>query len=209
MSGSDIDNSDRRTMVSKTPQPRIQLAEFSSSKFLRGRPALIEAVWLLAQWMFISSWIPGAAHRRWLLRAFGAKIGRGVNIKSGVRVKFPWRLEVGDYTWIGEDVWIDNLAQVIVGSNCCISQRAYLCTGSHDWSHPKFELITHPIEIKEGAWIAACATVGPGVTVGEGAVLGLGSVASHDLEPWTVYAGVPAKSIRRRLHSDADEHLNN
>jgi len=133
-----------------------------------------------------------------LLGAFGATVGKGVQIKPGVRVKFPWRLEIGDHSWIGEDVWIDNLAPVTIASNCCISQRVYLCTGSHDWSRPTFDLIVRPIHIKQAAWIAACSTVGPGVTVGEGAVLALGSVATHDLEPWTIYTGIPAKPVRKR-----------
>lgn len=181
-----------------SPPPPVRLSDFSSPHYSRGRSSFVEALWLLVQWTLVSSWIPGAAHRRWLLRAFGAKIGKGVNIKPGVRVKFPWRLDVGDHSWLGEDVWIDNLERVQIASNCCISQRAYLCTGSHDWTRPAFDLITRPINIKEGAWIAACAVVGPGVTVGEGAVLGLGSVAGCDLEPWTIYSGVPALPIRRR-----------
>jgi putative colanic acid biosynthesis acetyltransferase WcaF len=178
--------------------PEVHLARFSNEQFSRGRPRLVEALWLLVQWALVSSWIPGSAHRRWLLRAFGARVGRGVQIKPGVRVKFPWRLEIGDHSWIGEDVWIDNLAPVAIASDCCISQRAYLCTGSHDWSRPTFDLIVHPIEIKQAAWVAACSIVGPGVTVGEGAVLGLGSVATRDLDGWTIYAGTPAQPIRKR-----------
>jgi acetyltransferase-like isoleucine patch superfamily enzyme len=176
----------------------VRLAHYSNTQFSRGRSRLTEALWLLAQWALVSSWIPGAVHRRWLLRVFGAKVGKGVQIKPGIRVKFPWRLEVGDHSWIGEDVWIDNLAPVTIASNCCISQRAYLCTGSHDWSCPTFDLIVRPIEVKRAAWIAACSTVGPGVTVGEGAVLGLGSVAARDLEPWTIYMGSPAEPVRKR-----------
>lgn len=130
---------------------------------------------------------------------FGAKIGRSVVVKPGVKVKFPWRLEIGDHSWIGEDAWIDNLAQVSIGSNACISQGAYLCTGSHDWSSATFDLIVKPITIGDGAWVAAKSIVGPGVTVGEGAVLGLGSTTSKDLEPWCVYAGAPAEFIRRRI----------
>jgi putative colanic acid biosynthesis acetyltransferase WcaF len=158
----------------------------------------VEAIWLLVQWAFVSSWLPGSAHRRWLLRVFGAKVGKGVQIKPGVRVKFPWRLEIGDHSWIGEDVWIDNLALVTIGPNCCISQRAYLCTGSHDWSRPTFDLIVRPIQIGQAAWIAACSTVAPGVTIGDGAVLAFGSVAVRDLEPWTIYAGASARPIRKR-----------
>jgi acetyltransferase-like isoleucine patch superfamily enzyme len=124
---------------------------------------------------------------------------------SGPRsiVKFPWRLEVGDHSWLGEKVWIDNLEKVSIGANCCISQGAYLCTGSHDWSRSTFDLITAPIRIDEGAWIAACSKIAPGVTVGEGAVLGLGSVANEDLQPWTIYLGVPAVCVRARVGAEA------
>jgi putative colanic acid biosynthesis acetyltransferase WcaF len=185
---------------SNTPPdtPEVRLAHYSNPQFSRGRSRLVEALWLLIQWGLVSSRIPGSAHRRWLLRAFGARIGKGVQIKPGVRVKFPWRLGIGDHSWIGEDVWIDNLAPVTIGSDCCISQRAYLCTGSHDWSRPTFDLIVRPICVESAAWIAACSVVGPGVTVGQGAVLGLGSTATRDLEPWMIYAGTPAAPVRRR-----------
>ena len=186
----------------------IRLKNFANPHFSRGRMRGAEALWLLAQWALVASWIPGAAHRRWLLRAFGAKIGKGVQIKPGLRVKFPWRLEVGDHSWLGEDVWIDNLDQVSIGANCCISQGAYLCTGNHNWSRSTFDLFTGPIRINEGAWIAACSTVGPGVTVGEGAVLCLGSVAKKDLQPWTIYLGVPAAYVRARVMT-ADEAVKN
>jgi putative colanic acid biosynthesis acetyltransferase WcaF len=113
-------------------------------------------------------------------------------------VKFPWRLEVGDNSWLGESVWIDNLALVRIGANCCISQAVYLCTGSHDWSRPSFDPITRSVIINDGAWLAARSAVAPGVTVGEGAVLGFGSVAIRDLDPWKVYLGVPAVETRDR-----------
>jgi putative colanic acid biosynthesis acetyltransferase WcaF len=186
-------------MITPTQQrPRPRLADFVAPQFSRGRPAVIEALWLVAQWLFVASWLPGSAHRRLLLRLFGARIGKGVVVKQGVRVKFPWRISVGDHTWIGEDVWIDNLALVTIGADCCLSQGAYLCTGSHDWSRSSFDLITKPIVIGDGAWIAARAVVGPGVEVGEGAVLGLGSTATQDLAPWQVHIGVPARPVAER-----------
>ncbi len=176
----------------------VQLAAYQNRWFHRGRPRWMEAAWMLVQALFVSSWIPGASHRAYLLRLFGAKVGTGVDIKPGLKVKFPWRLELGNHTWIGEDVWIDNLGQVTIGSNCCVSQGAYLCTGSHDWSKPTFDLVVKPIVVHDRAWIAARGTIAPGVVVGEGAVLSLGSVAVRDLEPWTVYAGAPAQKVRAR-----------
>ena len=178
--------------------PVPDLGAYRATNFTRGRPALVEALWIFVQAIFVSSFLPGSAHRRFLLRLFGATIGAGVALKPGIRVKFPWRLTIGDHSWIGEDAWIDNLAPVTIGTNCCVSQGAYLCTGSHDWSAPGFDLITRPIVMEPGSWVAARATVGPGVTLGRGSVLGMGSVAAHDLDPWTVYSGLPAQPLRRR-----------
>ena len=174
------------------------LQRYSVGDFRRGRPLFIFTLWTILQPLLLTSWLPGSWHRRLLLYVFGARIGVGVVIKPGVRVKFPWRLKVGAYTWVGEDVWIDNLANVEIGSNCCISQDAYLCTGSHDWSQTGFDLIHRPIKVEDGAWIAARASVGPGVKIGEGAVLALGSVATSDLAPWSIYAGNPATLLRVR-----------
>ncbi|MEI9852612.1 MAG: WcaF family extracellular polysaccharide biosynthesis acetyltransferase [Sphingomonas sp.] len=178
--------------------PVPDLGAYVPTGFARGRPAAVEALWLLVQALFVSSWLPGSWHRRLLLRAFGARIGRKVVLKPGVRVKFPWRLAIGDNSWIGEAAWIDNLAEVRIGADCCVSQGAYLCTGSHDWSAPGFDLMTRPIALEPGAWIGARASVGPGVTVGRGAVLALGSVATRDLNPWTLYRGVPAEAAGER-----------
>jgi putative colanic acid biosynthesis acetyltransferase WcaF len=113
-------------------------------------------------------------------------------------VKVPWRLRVGDSSWIGEDVWIDNLAPVTIGSHCCLSQGVYLCTGNHDWSRQTFDLMTLPVTIHDRAWLAAKSVVAPGVVIGEGAVLGLGSVATHDLKEWQFYQGNPAVAVRPR-----------
>ena len=176
----------------------VRLRDYDNAWFGRGRPWPIEALWLLVEALLVRSWVPGSAHRRLVLRWFGARIGKRVSIKPGVRVKFPWRLEVGDDSWIGEGVWIDNLETVSIGANCCISQGAYICTGSHDWSSPTFGLITKPVRIEDCAWIAARAVVGPGVVVGEGAVLSLAAMASADLLPWGIYAGVPASLVAQR-----------
>lgn len=186
----------------RTSQPghpvAIRLQDFGNAEFARGRSLPIEVLWTLLSALFVSSWLPGSAHRRFLLRLFGANIGDGVVIKPGVRVKFPWRLTVGTDTWIGEEVWIDNLATVFIGDNCCLSQGAYLCTGSHDWNSPTFDLKTRKIQVDNGAWIAAKAVVGPGVTVGEGAVLTICSVATSNLAAWTIYRGNPALVVASR-----------
>jgi putative colanic acid biosynthesis acetyltransferase WcaF len=185
-------------------RPVPNLGTYAPGAFARDRPAIVEALWLAVQALLVSSWLPGSSHRRALLRAFGATIGARVILKPGIRVKFPWRLSIGDNSWIGERAWIDNLAEVRIGADCCVSQGAYLCTGSHDWSQPGFDLITAPITLEPGAWIGARASVGPGVTIGRGAVLGLGSVATRDLDAWTVYAGVPAIAVRQRIIADKE-----
>lgn len=131
--------------------------------------------------LFVRSWIPGSAHRRMFLRAFGASLGRGVVLKPGLRVKFPWRLRVGDHTWLGEDVWIDNLSMVDIGSNCCISQGAYFCTGSHNWRLPGFNLVVKDISIEDDVWICARASVAPGVRVGQGSIVSFGAVVTRDV----------------------------
>jgi putative colanic acid biosynthesis acetyltransferase WcaF len=134
-----------------------------------------------------------------LLRLFGARIGCGVVIKPGVRVKFPWRLRIGNHSWIGESVWLDDLCEISIGSNCCISQGAYLCTGNHDWSDPSFRLILKPIVLCDGAWVGAHAIVCPGVTLGEQAVATAGSVVTKDIPPLEIHAGNPAAVTRRRV----------
>ncbi|MDP3428596.1 MAG: WcaF family extracellular polysaccharide biosynthesis acetyltransferase [Humidesulfovibrio sp.] len=176
----------------------MRLDRFDNAGFPRGRLVLVEALWLVAQGLFVASWLPGSALRAAVLRLFGARIGAGVRLKPGLRVKFPWRLCVGDHVWLGENVWLDNLAEIRIGSHCCVSQGAYLCTGSHDWASLGFNLVTRPIRLEDQAWICAHAVVGPGVTVGQGAVLALGSVATGDLAPWQVHQGIPARAVRPR-----------
>lgn len=185
-----------------SPGTKPRLASYDGSRLVRGRSFIVEALWLACQAVFVRSWIPGSSHRRFLLRLFGGRIAKGVVIKPGIRVKFPWRLSIGADSWIGEDVWIDNLAPVTIAADCCLSQGSYLCTGSHDWGDQGFGLITKPIDIREGAWIAARTSIGPGVTVGEGAVLAFASVAVTDLDPWTIYQGNPAAPVKPRRISD-------
>lgn len=132
-----------------------------------------------------------------LLRLFGAKVGIGVVVRSKVDITFPWRLSVGDHVWIGEEVLILSLAQVTVESSVCISQRAFLCTGSHDPQKITFDLITRPIHIRSGVWIAAGAFIGPGIEIGNRAVVSAGSVVLKDVQPATVVRGNPATVVKQ------------
>jgi putative colanic acid biosynthesis acetyltransferase WcaF len=184
-------------------RPLPDLAAYHVGSFSRGRPAIVVALWLLAEALLLASWIPGSAHRRAVLRLFGARIGRGVVIKPRVRVKFPWRLAIGDHSWIGEGVWIDNLAEVRIGSNACLSQGAYLCTGSHDWSRVSFDLRTAPIVVEDGAWVGAMVSVGPGVTIGREAVATLGMSVLRSLEPRSIHYA-DGRQRQRRINEDSE-----
>jgi putative colanic acid biosynthesis acetyltransferase WcaF len=178
----------------------MRLDHYSLGTYTPGAPYWKQLLWyFLGLPLLESYWLPISALKVFILRIFGAEIGEGVRIKNGVRVKFPWRLTIGDFAWIGEDVWIDNLAPVIVEKHACLSQGVYLCTGNHDWNHPDFQLIPSSINIQESSWIAAKSIIGPGVTVGKGAVLAIGGVTGRSLEPMVIYAGNPAVAIKKRV----------
>jgi len=150
------------------------------------------------RWFLHTSLVIPSSLKCGLLRLFGAKVGKGVVIKPWVSIKYPWFLEIGDHVWIGEQVWIDNLAMVRIGSNSCLSQGVMLLTGNHDYKKSSFQLITGEIQLEEGVWIGAKGVVCPGVTCGLHAVLTVGSVATRDLEPYTIYQGNPAMPVRKR-----------
>lgn len=136
--------------------------------------------------------------RRFLLRALGAKVGQQVNIYGSATIYYPWNLEIGDLSSIGEHALIYNLGKITIGSQVTISQRAHLCAGTHDFEQPDFPLLKPPIEVGDQAWVCADAFVGPGVKVGDGAVVGARAVAVKEVSPWTVVAGNPARFIRPR-----------
>ena len=133
-----------------------------------------------------------------LLKVFGARLGKGVVIKPSVNIKFPWKLQIGDHSWIGEDVWIDNLSDVIIGNNVTLSQGCLLLTGSHDHASTRFEFLAFPIVLEDGVWIGARAVVGGGVTCRSHSILGINSVAEKELEAYTIYKGNPAVPVMTR-----------
>lgn len=179
---------------------QTRLDHFDPAKGLeRGRPKAVEAVWYLLKCFFLLSPLPWpAAMRVALLRAFGARVGQGVNIKPRVNVHFPWKLEIGDHAWVGEEVFILNFEPVTIGANACISQRAFLCTGNHDFRDPAFSYRNAPITIGEGAWIGAGVFVGPGVDIGAEAVVAAGAVVTTCVAPNMVCGGNPAEIKGRR-----------
>jgi putative colanic acid biosynthesis acetyltransferase WcaF len=184
--------------------PPVDLSTYSARNFDRGAGRVKEAMWLLVSLsLFRLCPFKSSALKAAVLRWFGARVGRGVVIKPGVKITFPWKLHLGDHVWLGEECWLLNLAPITIADHVCISQRAFLCAGNHDYTSPRFDLVTAPIRIEPGAWIGAAAFVGPGVTIRSHAVLTAGSVATRDLEPAGVYQGNPAgKKGERRIKNE-------
>lgn len=163
------------------------------------RSKLLRVVWYFVSLAVFETGLPvPSSFKRVALRWFGAQIGVDVVIKPHVRIKFPWQLAIGDHTWIGEGTWIDNLAEVRIGSHVCISQGVYFCTGSHDHRQRGFDLLTAPITVGDGAWVAARSTLLGGSSVGANALVAAASLVRQDVEPATIVGGNPAVFLRHR-----------
>lgn len=179
---------------------QTDLSSYNNAPFHPGGSTLKRLLWFYVNAIFLkSSLLPSSSVRIFWLRLFGAKIGKGVTIKPGVNVKYAWNLSVGDHTWLGENVWIDCLVPITIGNNVCISQGAVLLTGSHDYKKTSFNLITAGFTLEDGVWIGAGAMVNLGVTVASHAVLTSGSVATKNLEAYSIYQGNPAVKVRERV----------
>lgn len=171
----------------------IDLSRFNNAEFTRGVPLWKEAAWWVVRSILFAPWFPVPSSLKVAaLRCFGAKVGKGVVIRSRVNVTFPWRLEVGDHVWIGDEVLILSLDRVRIGANACISQRAFLCTGSHDFLAEGFDLVTGKIEIGESCWVGAQAFVGPGVSFGRASRCLAGAVVVRSVPEGATVGGVPA-----------------
>lgn len=176
----------------------VDLNTYDNNRYSPGS-TFKKMLWYFTNILFFKTLFPfPSALKAKLLRLFGAQIGHGVVIKPDTNIKYPWFLTIGDHCWIGEGVWIDNLAPVSIGTNVCISQGAYLLTGSHDYKKSTFNLIVKPIVLHEGVWIGAKAIVSPGVTCHNHSVLAVGSIATSDLESYSIYQGNPATKKRER-----------
>lgn len=159
-------------------------------------------LWLALSGIFFKSFIPcPLAMKIFMLRTFGARIGEGVVIKPPVTIKYPWFLEIGDNSWVGEGAWIDSLGKVTIGKNVCISQGVYIATGNHDYKKETFDLLVKDVVIEDGVWVGTKAVVCPGVTLKTHSVITAGSVVTHDTEPYTIYQGNPAQAVRKRIIS--------
>jgi putative colanic acid biosynthesis acetyltransferase WcaF len=177
----------------------VDLGNFSNTDFYHGRNVFIRALWILVSILFFQTNFPYPSRfKSLLLRLFGAKIGSGLVVRSRVVIKQPWKLQLGDYVWIGEGVWIDNLVSVLIESNVCISQGAFLLTGNHNYRKSSFDLITGEIILEDGVWIGAKAIVGPGVICHSHSVLSAGSTAFQNLDRYGIYQGNPATIKRIR-----------
>ena len=177
---------------------RTDLSAFTTGSYNAGPR------WKVLAWYFVNYYIFHSAlpwpyrFKSWLLRAFGAHVGKGLVIKTKVRIKNPWRLRIGDHCWIGESVWIDNLEDITIGSHVCISQGALLLTGNHDYTRHDFPYRLGRIHLEDGVWIGAQSVVCPGTHCGTHAILTVSSVASRNMEAWGIYAGNPAARVRTR-----------
>jgi putative colanic acid biosynthesis acetyltransferase WcaF len=175
----------------------IRLDKFQNAEFSRGASRLKEVLWwLVRSVLFMTSFPVPSALKVKALRLFGSRVGHGVVIRSRVNITFPWRFSCGDHVWIGDEVLILSLDQVTIGSHVCISQRAFLCTGSHDHRVESFDLMTKAIQVEDSCWIGAQVFVGPGVQLGQGSVVAAGAVLVRNVEAGTVVGGNPARPLR-------------
>lgn len=178
---------------------KTNLAQYNNSWYKPGS-SWKRLLWLILNAVFFNNGLAVSSTLKcWILRGFGAKVGRRVVIKPSVNIKYPWFLKIGDDVWIGEKVWIDSLTNIVIGNNVCISQGALLLTGNHDYKISTFDLKLNPVVLADGVWIGANAVVCPGVTCHSHAVLTVGSVAANDLEPYSIYQGNPAKKVKDRI----------
>lgn len=177
----------------------FDLSQYDQSWFDRGRPGWFILLWWLVQGLlFPLSPHPANGFRCWLLRCFGAKIGRRVVIRASARFVYPWKVEIGDWSWVGDRVMFYSLDRIVVGSHCVISQHSYLCTGSHNSRDRAFGLITKPIAIGNGTWIATDCFVAPGIRIGANSIIGARSTVLNDIPARKVAWGNPCKVQRDR-----------
>ncbi len=180
-------------------QGKTDLSQFNNKWYHPGS-RIKRAVWYcINTTFFVSRFLPFSGLKVFLLRLFGARIGKGVIIKPSVNIKYPWNLSIGDHAWIGEKVWIDCLGKVDIGNHVCISQGALILSGNHNYKKENFDLIVKEIILEDGVWIGARAIVSQGVRCGSHSVLTLGSVAQSEMEPYGIYRGNPAEKIRQRI----------
>ena len=175
------------------------LQQFKVPQGFRGRSGMVVQLWWLVQ-ATLFRWSPQVCYgwRRYLLRCFGAKVGTSVVIRPTVTVTYPWKVSIGDYSMIGDDAVLYSLGDIQIGNHAVVSQKCYLCTGSHDYQSESFDIYAKPIVIGDEAWLAMDVFVAPGVSVGKGTLVGSRSSIYQDLPPGMVCMGGPAKVVKAR-----------
>ena len=182
---------------------KTDLSAYNNTEFEIGAGLIKRISWYIVNIVFFQSSIfPFYGLKVFFLRLFGARVGSGVKIKPKVNIKFPWKLSLADHIWIGENVWIDNLDQVSIDENCCLSQGVMLLCGNHNYKRPGFDLMTGPIILDKGVWLGARSTVCPNIQCHEHSVLTVGSVATSNLKAYSIYQGNPAVNIKERFISE-------
>jgi putative colanic acid biosynthesis acetyltransferase WcaF len=181
----------------------VDKSTFNNSWFKEDIPKIKLYSWYFFRIiLFDNPFIISYRLKAFILRLHGAKIGDSFIIKPGVNIKFPWKLECGDFVSIGENAWIDNLDHVIIENQVTISQGAYILTGNHNFKKKSFDLITKPVIIKKGAWIGARAIICPGVIMANHSIVTVGSTLTVNTKEFTIYQGNPANAINKRIISD-------
>lgn len=176
-----------------------QLDKFSTPRNFRGRSALIVQLWWIVQAsLFACSPQLFYGWRRFLLRAFGAKVGKGVVIRPSAKITYPWKVEIGEYSWVGDDVTIYSLGDIKIGAHSVVSQKCYLCAGSHDYNDVTFPLTADSIHIGDHCWLATDVYVAPGIVISDGCVVGARSSVFKNLPAMSICVGTPAKKIKSR-----------
>ncbi len=179
---------------------RVRLKDFDATLNLdRGAPRWKETAWYLIKVLFFISALPYPNHfKATLLRLFGAKVGKGLIIKPRVNIHFPWKLELGNHVWIGEEVFILNFENLKVGNDVCISQRAFICGGNHDYRDPAMTFRNGPITLQDGCWIGAASFIGPNVSIGVDTVVTVGSVVTSSVGDNLIRSSHPTVSEKPR-----------
>ncbi|MDO7907206.1 putative colanic acid biosynthesis acetyltransferase [Paenibacillus sp. JX-17] len=185
---------------------KVRLDRYDQSWYSRGRGGMIVLLWWFIQGtLFRFSLHPMYRWRAFLLRLFGADVGRGVQVRSTAKFTYPWKVRIGEYSWIGDHVEFYSLDEIQVGSHCVISQNSYLCTGSHNIRDPHFGLVTKPITIGDGAWIASDVFVYPGVDIGVMGAVAARSTVTRNVPSNEIHAGTPASFVKHRFLEDSEE----
>ena len=184
-------------------ESKVRLNDFDASIGLdRGASKAKEICWYLIKCVFFLSPLPyPKSFKKFLLKLFGASVGKNVVIKPRVNIHFPWKLTIGDYAWIGEEAFILNFENVSIGNNVCISQRAFICTGNHDYMTPSMPYRNKPIILEDGCWVGACCFIGPGVTIGTDSIITVGSIITSDIGPNIVCHSQPNNFEKKRWPS--------